>query len=76
MTVAPEQQRALDALFATFCATAEGEGWTLRGTDNPPIPLGSRHATFSRGAERLEALSVGVPTGPGLYVFTFQDAAA
>ncbi len=75
MTADPERQREVDALFTRFCIAAEDEGWSLKVRDAPAIPPGSKHATFIRGDERLEALSLGVPTGSGLYVFSFRDPA-
>lgn len=75
MTPDPSRQRVLDSLFARFCVAAEDEGWSLKVSDSPPVPPGSKHATFVRGDHRLEALSLGVPTGSGLYVFTFRDPA-
>jgi hypothetical protein len=75
MTADPDRQRTVDALFTRFCIVAEDEGWSLKVRDAPAIPPGSKHATFVRGHERLEALSLGLPTGSGLYVFTFRDPA-
>ncbi len=75
MTADPERQRQVDALFTRFCIAAEDEGWSIKVRDAPAIPPGSKHATFIRGDERLEALSLGVPTGSGLYVFSFRDPA-